>query len=100
MACSEKRSRGGVVAEPAGLPVSSRRSTPAAIASHAAEVKPDSLPDDCRVSQVNLNDDTVEGFVVRNRPIFSAQYHPEAAPGPHDANEMFDSFLASLGTSS
>jgi len=67
---------------------------------HGFAVDPDSLPASCRVSQVNLNDDTVEGFVVRDRPIFSAQYHPEAAPGPHDANEMFDSFLASLKGSS
>jgi len=63
---------------------------------HGFAVDPDSLPAECRVSQVNLNDETVEGFLVENRPIFSAQYHPEAAPGPHDANEMFDSFLASL----
>ena len=52
------------------------------------------------VTYISSNDDTVEGFVVRDRPIFSAQYHPEAAPGPHDANEMFDSFLASLGSHS
>ncbi len=63
---------------------------------HGFAVDPDSLPDSCRVNQINLNDETVEGFVVTGRPIFSAQYHPEAAPGPHDANHMFDSFLASL----
>ena len=66
---------------------------------HGFAVDPDSLPDGCRVSQINLNDQTVEGFVVRNRPVFSAQYHPEAAPGPHEAGEMFDRFLASLQSS-
>jgi carbamoyl-phosphate synthase small subunit len=63
---------------------------------HGFAVDPESLPDDCRVSQVNLNDRTVEGFVVDGRPVFSAQYHPEAAPGPHEASVMFDRFLASL----
>ncbi len=63
---------------------------------HGFAVDPDSLPDNCRISQINLNDQTVEGFVVENRPVFSAQYHPEAAPGPHEASEMFDSFLDSL----
>jgi carbamoyl-phosphate synthase small subunit len=63
---------------------------------HGFAIDPESLPENCRVNQVNLNDDTVEGFVVEDRPIFSAQYHPEAAPGPREAGEMFDSFLASL----
>ncbi len=66
---------------------------------HGFAVDPDSLPDNCRISQINLNDQTVEGFVVGNRPVFSAQYHPEAAPGPHEASEMFDAFLDSLRTS-
>jgi len=63
---------------------------------HGFAVDPDSLPDNCRVSQVNLNDGTVEAFVVENRPVLSAQYHPEAAPGPHDAAELFDSFLQTV----
>jgi carbamoyl-phosphate synthase small subunit len=66
---------------------------------HGFAVDPESLPDGCRVSQINLNDQTVEGFVVADRPVFSAQYHPEAAPGPHEASEMFDRFLASLSPS-
>ena len=45
---------------------------------------------------MNLNDGTVEAFVVENRPVLSAQYHPEAAPGPHDAAELFDSFLQTV----
>ncbi len=63
---------------------------------HGFAVEPSSLPAGCEVSEVNLNDGTVEAFVVRDRPIFSAQYHPEAAPGPHDASTLFDSFLASV----
>ena len=60
---------------------------------HGFAVDPDSLPGNCRVSQVNLNDGTVEAFLVADRPVMSAQYHPEAAPGPHDAAELFDNFL-------
>jgi carbamoyl-phosphate synthase small subunit len=63
---------------------------------HGFAVDPESLPDNCRVSQVNLNDGTVEAFVVENRPVLSAQYHPEAAPGPHDAAELFDAFLGAV----
>jgi len=60
---------------------------------HGFAVDPESLPGHCQVNQVNLNDGTVEAFAVENRPVVSAQYHPEAAPGPHDAAELFDSFL-------
>ena len=63
---------------------------------HGFAVDPDSLPDDCEVSQINLNDGTVEAFSVRGRPIYSAQYHPEAAPGPHDAEPLFDRFLEAV----
>ncbi len=64
---------------------------------HGFAVDPDSLPADCRVTQVNLNDGTVEGFLVDGRPVFSAQYHPEAAPGPLDAVHLFDGFLKAVG---
>ena len=40
----------------------------------------------------NLNDKTLEGFMHRDMPIFSVQYHPEASPGPHDATYLFDCF--------
>ena len=46
-----------------------------------------------RVTHVNLNDGTVEGFAVADKPVWSVQYHPEAAPGPHDASQLFDRFL-------
>ena len=48
------------------------------------------------VSHVNLNDGVVEGLRLRQRPVFSVQYHPEAAPGPHDAADHFDHFCALL----
>jgi carbamoyl-phosphate synthase small subunit len=63
---------------------------------HGFAVDPDSLPKSCQVTEINLNDGTVEGFAVEGRPIFSAQYHPEAAPGPHDAAPLFDHFLRAL----
>jgi carbamoyl-phosphate synthase small subunit len=48
------------------------------------------------VSHVNLNDGVVEGVRLQQRPVFSVQYHPEAAPGPHDAADHFDQFCALL----
>ena len=48
------------------------------------------------VSHVNLNDGVVEGLRLEQRPVFSVQYHPEAAPGPHDAADHFDRFRALL----
>ena len=49
-----------------------------------------------QVSHVNLNDGVVEGLRLRQRPVFSVQYHPEAAPGPHDAADHFDYFCTLL----
>jgi len=48
---------------------------------------------DLRVTHLNLYDDTVEGVAHESRPVFSVQYHPEAAPGPHDSRYLFDRFL-------
>jgi carbamoyl-phosphate synthase small subunit len=64
---------------------------------HGFAVDAESLPANCRVNQVNLHDGTVEAFAVSDRPVLSTQYHPEAAPGPHDAAELFDRFLERLG---
>ena len=50
-----------------------------------------------RVTHVNLNDDTMEGLEHRELPVFSVQYHPEAAPGPHDSLYLFDRFIAAMG---
>ncbi len=63
---------------------------------HGFAVDIGSLPSGCRVNQINLNDGTAEGFVVEGRSVFSTQYHPEAAPGPHDAGRLFDDFLRSV----
>ena len=64
---------------------------------HGFALSADSLPDDCKVAAVNLNDGTVEAFKAIGRPIFSVQYHPEAAPGPHDAARLFGEFLEVCG---
>jgi carbamoyl-phosphate synthase small subunit len=60
---------------------------------HGFAVDPRSLPDDVAVTHVNLNDRTVEGLAHRRRPVFSVQYHPEAAAGPHDAKYLFGRFV-------
>lgn len=48
------------------------------------------------VTHVHLNDDTVAGFRLANKPVFSVQYHPEASPGPHDAAYLFDQFVEAM----
>lgn len=59
---------------------------------HGFAVDPQSLPKNVEVSHINLNDNTVEGMRHKELPIFSVQYHPEAAPGPHDASYLFSQF--------
>ena len=63
---------------------------------HGFAVRLDSLPGDYRLTQVNLNDGTVEGIEHRELPVYAIQYHPEAAPGPHDARPLFDRFIADM----
>jgi len=45
------------------------------------------------VTHVNLNDESIEGIRLKNKPVFSVQYHPEATPGPHDSRYLFDEFI-------
>ncbi|HEY2713860.1 MAG TPA: glutamine-hydrolyzing carbamoyl-phosphate synthase small subunit [Chthoniobacterales bacterium] len=59
---------------------------------HGFAVDAESLPNEIEVTHINLNDGTVEGMRHRELPIFSVQYHPEAAPGPHDAGYFFAAF--------
>ena len=60
---------------------------------HGFAVDVESIPDGTvEVTHINLNDGTLEGFACRDAPAFAVQYHPEAAPGPHDATYLFDDF--------
>ena len=64
---------------------------------HGFEVVADSLPRGVTATHVSLFDDTLEGLAVDDRPIFSVQYHPEASPGPQDAQHLFARFVALMG---
>jgi carbamoyl-phosphate synthase small subunit len=80
----------------ANHPVLNRLSNKVEITSHnhGFAVDADSLSaSDVEITHVNLNDQTLEGFRLRNHPAFCVQYHPEAAPGPHDSLYLFDDFM-------
>jgi len=63
---------------------------------HGFGVSPDAIRQNSEfveITHMNLNDDTIEGIRLKHKPAFSVQYHPEAAPGPHDARYLFDNFV-------
>jgi len=62
---------------------------------HGFAIDPKSLSQDMvKITHYNLNDNTVAGLEVNNKPIFSVQYHPEAGPGPHDSDYLFKKFVS------
>jgi carbamoyl-phosphate synthase small subunit len=65
---------------------------------HGFGVNPDAVKASAgvEITHLNLNDNSIEGIRMKNKPAFSVQYHPEATPGPHDSRYLFDEFIASI----
>ena len=63
---------------------------------HGFAIDPDTLASDVQITHLNLNDRTVAGLKHKTLPLFSVQYHPEASPGPHDADYLFERFVQAM----
>jgi carbamoyl-phosphate synthase small subunit len=53
-------------------------------------------PEEVEITHKSLNDDSLEGIRLRRKPVFSVQFHPEAAPGPHDGHDIFAEFFGMM----
>jgi carbamoyl-phosphate synthase small subunit len=78
--------------QPAGL----RQRVEITSQNHGFAIDPDTLAPEMEITHLNLNDRTVAGMRHRSLPVFSVQYHPEASPGPHDADYMFEQFVKAM----
>jgi carbamoyl-phosphate synthase small subunit len=63
---------------------------------HGYAVDPETMPKGSTVTQINLNDKSVEGIALPEKGAHSVQYHPEASPGPHDSMAYFDDFIKAM----
>ena len=65
---------------------------------HGFGVDPEAVRNhaEVEITHVNLNDQSIEGIRLKNKPAFSVQYHPESTPGPHDSRYLFDDFISMI----
>ncbi|MFZ1025381.1 MAG: glutamine-hydrolyzing carbamoyl-phosphate synthase small subunit [Limnoraphis robusta] len=79
--------------QPAGL---KQRQVEITSQNHGFAINPESLSEGVEITHLNLNDQTVAGLKHKSLPFFSVQYHPEASPGPHDADYLFEQFIQQM----